>query len=82
MAHTRLYPLLRWVRKPAAVSEPDFGDHGTAFGLDLSLTPAQATPGSEPAPAPALPASPAAPAHGEPSSLWRRVGGRRAWRDS
>ena len=79
MAQTRLYPLLRWARKPVAVPEPDFGDHGTAFGLDLSLTPEPAQPPTEPAPSSA-PAA-ATVLHGEPSSLWRRSGGRRPWRD-
>jgi hypothetical protein len=78
MAHSRLHPLLRWARKPATVPGPDFGDHGTAFGLDLSLTPEPAQPPPEPATSRAA-ADTGVP--GEPSSLWRRVGRRRPSRD-
>lgn len=65
MAHHRLNPLSRWARARREASQPDFGDYGTAFGMELSMQP--------PAERPAEPAS-AAPA--EPDSLWRRLAGR------
>jgi hypothetical protein len=90
MAHTRLNPLLRWARtRQAAVEQPDFGDHGTAFGMELSMAPAPTLPDSDgasesgsPAPAAELtrPAA-AAPLPDGTMGMWRRVSGRRAWRE-
>jgi hypothetical protein len=90
MAHTRLNPLLRWARaRQAAAEQPDFGDHGTAFGLELSMAPGAAVPdpgeaGAAAAPAPA--AELARPTtspllHDGTMGMWRRVSGRRAWRE-
>ena len=90
MASTRLNPLLRWARaRQGAVEQPDFGDHGTAFGMELSMAPAPALPDSggagesgSPAPAAELtrPAA-AAPLPDGTMGMWRRVSGRRAWRE-
>lgn len=79
MAHSRLYPLLRWARKPAALPEPDFGDHGTAFGLELTMTPEPspaegASLGAAP-PSSAGSVPPAQPRAGAMGAL------RRAWRN-
>lgn len=82
MAQTRLNPLLRWARaRHSTTEQPDFGDHGTAFGMELSMAPAaQAGEGSAaPVEPPARVASPA-PAGGS-MGMWRRLGGRRAWRE-
>jgi hypothetical protein len=54
-----------WVRHHPA--QPDFGDHGTAFGLDLSMTPPEDA--AEP---PAPPRSPVREA-----GFWRRLADRR-----
>jgi hypothetical protein len=59
--------LLRRVRGRIHRSEPDFGDHGTAFGLDLSLT----DPEQVPAPAPSQTPAPRQP------GFWRRLADRR-----
>ena len=90
MASTRLNPLLRWARaRQGAVQQPDFGDHGTAFGLELSMDPAPAV-GQPPAPAGAqgpstqvsLPhPTPEVKLHDGTMGMWRRMSGRRAWRD-
>lgn len=93
MAHTRLAPLLRWSRTRSS-DQPDFGDHGTAFGMELSLAPAAAAPSAAPSAAPAqaahgaaaaapLPAAPTGPTalHATPTGMWRRLSQRRAWRD-
>jgi hypothetical protein len=91
MAHSRLNPLLRWARaRQAAAEQPDFGDHGTAFGMELSMAPGSGTPdpgeagaaAAEPAPAsPLAPRTTAPVLHDGTRGLWRRVSGRRAWRD-
>lgn len=84
MAHTRFNPLLRWARTRQAASEqPDFGDHGTAFGMELSLAPAPAGPEAG---APVTAAEFARPAnapklHDGTMGMWRRVSGRRPWRE-
>jgi len=65
MAQHRLNPLSRWARARRETSQPDFGDYGTAFGLELSMQP----PGE-----PAAEPKPATPAAGD--SLWRRLAGR------
>lgn len=65
MAHNSLNPLSRWARARREASQPDFGDYGTAFGMELSMQP-QVEPTADPAPA--------APAERE--SLWRRLSGR------
>jgi hypothetical protein len=57
----------RWMqrlRHRAAAPQPDFADHGTAFGLELSMQPDAAVP------APARRSGPARP------SWWRRLAGR------
>jgi hypothetical protein len=59
--------LLRRVRTRLAPAQPDFGDHGTAFGLDLSMGPAD--------PAEAAP-SVQRPAARDPG-FWRRLADRR-----
>ena len=91
MAHTRLNPLLRWARtRQAAVEQPDFGDHGTAFGMELSMAPGAALPeagaAAGAAASPPAAAELARPANGPrlhdgTMGMWRRVSGRRAWRD-
>ena len=94
MAHTRFNPLLRWARtRQAAVEQPDFGDHGTAFGMELSMAPGATLPeaGSGSSAASAAAASPATAELARPANgprihdgtmgMWRRVSGRRAWRD-
>ncbi|MFM7531980.1 MAG: hypothetical protein ACKO5J_05745 [Rubrivivax sp.] len=134
MAHTRLNPLLRWARsRQRSVEQPDFGDHGTAFGLDLSLAPGPGTPTSLAArgatasavwqgtpgaldtpgtpagrsatlaadtagaatggpaaaraalaasgPTTAGPTSSPVPLHDGAMGMWRRLSGRRAWRE-
>lgn len=79
MAHTRLNPLLRWARgRHRAAAEPDFGDHGTAFGLELTMTP---EPGSaEGASLGAAPASSASPVPAASPPAGARGALRRAWR--
>ncbi len=80
MAHTRLNPLLRWARgRHRAAAEPDFGDHGTAFGLELTMTPEPspaegASLGAAP-PSSAGSVPPAQPRAGAMGAL------RRAWRN-
>ena len=92
MAHTRLNPLLRWARaRQRELDQPDFGDHGTAFGMELSMTPAAPSAAAPAHPPPsstggADPASPPGagvvqPPPGEMLGRWRRLGGRRPWRD-
>ena len=89
MAHTRLNPLLRWARARHRWAEgPDFGDHGTAFGLELTLAPAPVTvpadstlgsPSPSPAPAPSRAAAsptPAARLANGARDAWRRT-----WRE-
>jgi hypothetical protein len=56
--------LLRRLRARVGQVQPDFGDHGTAFGLELSMAP-------QPAPGPA-----AAPVRD--ARWWRRLSARRA----
>jgi hypothetical protein len=65
MAQHRLNPLSRWARARRETSQPDFGDYGTAFGLELSMQPPTERP-AEPAPA----------APTERDSLWKRLSGR------
>ncbi len=59
--------LLRRVRTRLAPAQPDFGDHGTAFGLDLSMGPAGQ---DEPAPVAERPAA-------RDPGFWRRLADRR-----
>lgn len=80
MAHTQLNPLLRWARtRQRALEQPDFGDHGTAFGMELSMAPA--SPGPEPGSGHETPAAAAVPPPAEIVGRWRRLSGRRPWRD-
>ena len=90
MASTRLNPLLRWARaRQGAVQQPDFGDHGTAFGMELSMDPAPAAGDRTAAAGPQGPCTPVSPSHPAAElklhdgtmGMWRRMSGRRAWRD-
>jgi hypothetical protein len=90
MASTRLNPLLRWARaRQGAVEQPDFGDHGTAFGMELSMDPAptaahgasRSAPQDPAAPAASSPPAPEVKLHDGTMGMWRRMSGRRAWRD-
>jgi hypothetical protein len=84
MAHTRLNPLLRWARaRQAAVEQPDFGDHGTAFGMELSMAPGvhAGDTAASPTTGPTGPAEPPPTSPGEVIGMWRRLGGRRPWRE-
>ena len=57
--------LFRRMRVRQASAQPDFGDHGTAFGLDLSMSPQE--PEADP--------PRRAPARGV--GFWRRLANRR-----
>lgn len=81
MAHTRLNPLMRWARtRQGAVEQPDFGDHGTAFGMELSMAPAATVRQSVPVSPAAARTEAATAAPGEVVGMWRRLSGRRPWR--
>jgi hypothetical protein len=69
MAHpptaARLFRRMRGRRAP---SQPDFGDHGTAFGMELSMSP----PDTEPDPPAGMRREPP-----RPPGFWRRLADRR-----
>ena len=92
MARTAWSPWLRWAHARRRAAHPDFGDYGTAFGLELTLRgepgPAQdraTLPGSdlaagpkEPRRPPASPARPAQPGWAACAGWFRRWLTRRA----